>query len=105
MTTVARKVEESRLDELASKGDILRLERDIEIVRKEIAAAKGDTIKWTAGMVAAQTALIIGAMFAVMRTNQPEPSPRFPVVQERRMPAPIQPEPHSSGQGVPVPAR
>ncbi|MBF0295018.1 MAG: hypothetical protein HQL96_07485 [Magnetococcales bacterium] len=98
-------MEESRLAELATKEDILRLERDIEIVRKEIEAAKGDTIKWTAGMFAAQTALIVGAMFAVMRINQSAPLPPLPVVQEMRMPAPLQPAPHAPGQGVPVPAR
>ncbi|MBF0179336.1 MAG: DUF1640 domain-containing protein [Magnetococcales bacterium] len=52
LSGVLQKVEEARLKELATKGDV--------------EAAKAETIKWTAGMFAAQTALIIGAMLAVM---------------------------------------
>ncbi len=51
------------------------LKRDIETrkaeLQKDIALARVTTIQWTAGMFAAQTALIIGAMFAVMKMNQP----------------------------------
>ncbi|MBF0182440.1 MAG: DUF1640 domain-containing protein [Magnetococcales bacterium] len=78
------------------------LQRDIANVDAKIEAAKADTIKWTAGMFAAQTALIIGAMFAVMRPNQPPP--QVPVVQEMRMPAPT-PQAPPPGQGLPAPAR
>ncbi|MBF0131358.1 MAG: hypothetical protein HQL75_02070 [Magnetococcales bacterium] len=84
LSGVLQKVEVARLQELATKGDILRLERDIQ-------SAKVDTIKWTAGMFAAQTALIIGAMFAVMKMNLPSlqpPGNYASPVQEMRLPAP-----------------
>ncbi|MBF0165200.1 MAG: hypothetical protein HQM01_11995 [Magnetococcales bacterium] len=75
----------------ATKAD---LQRDIEAtkadLRRDIEAAKSDTIKWTSGMFAAQTALIIGAMFTVMKINQP-PAPLpyvAPPAQELRLPAP-----------------
>ncbi|MBF0179809.1 MAG: DUF1640 domain-containing protein [Magnetococcales bacterium] len=74
------------------------LQRDIANVEAKIEASKADTIKWTAGMFAAQTALIIGAMFAVMRPNQPPP--QLPVAQEMRVPAPPLP-----GQGSPAQVR
>ncbi|MBF0180167.1 MAG: DUF1640 domain-containing protein [Magnetococcales bacterium] len=98
LSVVLQNVEESRLKELATKGDILRLERDIKELEvkmdAKIETAKADTIKWTAGMFAAQTALIIGAMFALMRNNQPPP--QLPVAQEMRMPVPTlqTPSPH-----------
>ncbi|MBF0179630.1 MAG: DUF1640 domain-containing protein [Magnetococcales bacterium] len=78
------------------------LKRDIANVDAKIEAAKADTIKWTAGMFAAQTALIIGAMFAMMRPNQPLPP--LPVAQEMRMPAPT-PSAPPPGQGVHAPSR
>ncbi|MEO5355145.1 MAG: CCDC90 family protein, partial [Magnetococcus sp. XQGC-1] len=85
-----QKVEASRMQELATKGDVreaeLRLEGKIESVRKDIEAAKSDTLKWTAGMFAAQTALILGALFAVIKMNQP---PAYqPPAQEMRQTAP-----------------
>ncbi|MBF0161422.1 MAG: DUF1640 domain-containing protein [Magnetococcales bacterium] len=70
------------------------LKRDIETTKaelqKDIALARVTTIQWTAGMFAAQTALIIGAMFAVMRTNQPPAQPPVyqPPAQEMRLPLP-----------------
>ncbi|MBF0310000.1 MAG: DUF1640 domain-containing protein [Magnetococcales bacterium] len=82
LSGVLQKVEESRLQELATK-------RDIEI-------AKVETIKWTAGMFAAQTALIIGAMFAMLKMNQPPPQPvayHSTPAQEMRLPSPVQPAP------------
>lgn len=60
-------MQQANLNELATKRDIKALEVKIE-------AAEADTIKWTAGMFAAQTALILGALFAVMKLNQP-PAP------------------------------
>ncbi|MBF0614800.1 MAG: DUF1640 domain-containing protein [Magnetococcales bacterium] len=75
LSSVLQQVEESRLKELATKGDV--------------EAAKAETIKWTAGMFAAQTALIIGAMFAVMKMNQPPaPVSHTPPTQEMRLPTP-----------------
>ncbi|WP_130472492.1 DUF1640 domain-containing protein [Candidatus Magnetaquicoccus inordinatus] len=64
------------------------LKRDIAAIDARIEATKADTIKWTAGMFAAQTALILGAMFAVMRMNQPPPVVYQPPAQELRLPAP-----------------
>ncbi|MBF0401019.1 MAG: DUF1640 domain-containing protein [Magnetococcales bacterium] len=66
------------------------LKKDIETTKaelqKDIALARVTTIQWTTGMFAAQTALIIGAMFAVMKMNQP---PAYqPPAQEMRQPAP-----------------
>ncbi|MEO5334968.1 MAG: CCDC90 family protein [Magnetococcus sp. YQC-5] len=90
LSDVLQKVEASRMQELATKGDVreaeLRLEGKIESVRKDIEAAKSDTLKWTAGMFAAQTALILGALFAVMKMNQP-PAYQSPA-QEMRQTAP-----------------
>ncbi|MBF0098825.1 MAG: hypothetical protein HQM04_18095 [Magnetococcales bacterium] len=75
LATVIQKVEESRMQELATKGDV--------------ESAKVDMIKWTAGMFAAQTALILGAMFAIMRINQPPPIVyQSPAAQELRQMAP-----------------
>ncbi|GAB0055773.1 hypothetical protein SIID45300_00069 [Candidatus Magnetaquicoccaceae bacterium FCR-1] len=58
------------------------LQRDIEATRvglqRDIEVAKSETIRWTAGMFAAQTALIIGAMFAVMKFSQPALAPVSP---------------------------
>ncbi|MEO5363080.1 MAG: hypothetical protein H7838_05590 [Magnetococcus sp. DMHC-8] len=70
------------------------LKRDIETTKadlqKDIALARVTTIQWTAGMFAAQTALIIGAMFAVMRMNQPTPPIAYqPPAQELRQSAPV----------------
>ena len=71
-----QKVEESRLQDLATRGDL--------------EAVKAEMIKWTAGMFVAQTALIIGAMFAVMKMNQPSVQPAVyqPPVQEMRQTLP-----------------
>ena len=76
------------------KRDIALVEANLKVEIKEIdakiEAAKSDTLKWTAGMFAAQTALIIGAMFAVMKVNQPVAQPAMyqPPVQEMRQTAP-----------------
>ncbi|MBF0614271.1 MAG: hypothetical protein G8237_10480 [Magnetococcales bacterium] len=74
---------------------------EIEGVRKEIALSKSETIKWTAAMFAAQTALIIGAMFGVMRMVQPPHMPAHATVQEVR-PAPTV---ATIPPGVTVPAK
>ncbi|MBF0096828.1 MAG: DUF1640 domain-containing protein [Magnetococcales bacterium] len=64
------------------------LKRDIAVIEAKIESSKADTIKWTAGMFAAQTALILGAMFAIMRMNQPPPVVYHPPAQEMRLPTP-----------------
>ncbi len=79
-------------------------------LRKDIESAKVDTIKWTAGMFVAQTALIVGAVFAVMKMNQPNPQPagyNTPPFQEMRLPAPpvtTSPAPASSTLSPAAPA-
>ncbi|MBF0139283.1 MAG: DUF1640 domain-containing protein [Magnetococcales bacterium] len=80
---------ENRAKELDVKIETSKLE-----LRKDIESAKVDTIKWTAGMFVAQTALIIGALFAVMKMNQPNLQPTgyyTPPVQEMRLPTPPTP--------------
>ncbi|MEO5341619.1 MAG: CCDC90 family protein [Magnetococcus sp. MYC-9] len=74
------------------------LKRDIETTRtelqkdiaKDIALARVTTIQWTAGMFAAQTALVLGALFATGRVGQPTAQqPVYqPPAQELRQPAP-----------------
>ncbi|MBF0437392.1 MAG: hypothetical protein HQL77_18795 [Magnetococcales bacterium] len=100
------------------KRDIKELEVKLETViktsnlelRKDIESAKVDTIKWTAGMFVAQTALIVGAVFAVMKMNQPNPQPagyNTPPFQEMRLPAPpvtVSPAPASSTLSPAAPA-
>ncbi|MBF0463137.1 MAG: sel1 repeat family protein [Magnetococcales bacterium] len=80
-------MEASRLQELATKGDIDLAKSELQ---KEIALAKVETIQWTAGMFAAQTALIIGALFTMMRMGQPgaQPTVYQPHTQEMHAPAP-----------------
>ncbi|MBF0142582.1 MAG: DUF1640 domain-containing protein [Magnetococcales bacterium] len=89
LSRVLQVVEESRFRELATRGDVLRLEKEVLRVEKGIESAKAETIKWTAGMFAAQTALILGAIFALMRMNQPHATPapqQDSSVQEMRLP-------------------
>ncbi|MBF0173889.1 MAG: DUF1640 domain-containing protein [Magnetococcales bacterium] len=86
-----------RLDGLATKQELdFRLATVEANLKRDIEAAKSETIKWTAGMFAAQTALIIGAMFAVMKMNQqPAPVSHIPPPQEMRLPA-VPPTPPAS---------
>lgn len=75
-----------RLDGLATRHELAMVEANL---KRDIEAAKSDMIKWTAGMFAAQTALILGAMFAVMKMNQPSAPIHQPSqAQEMRLPAP-----------------
>ena len=61
--------------ELATKGDIATLQREIvsemasreERLRREIAESKTESLKWIVGMLAAQTGLIVAAFFAATR--------------------------------------
>ncbi|MEO5331626.1 MAG: CCDC90 family protein [Magnetococcus sp. YQC-5] len=74
----------------------VKLDAKIEITKialqKDIETAKVETLKWTAGMFAAQTALIIGSMFAMMKMSQPSHEVRLPApqAQEMRLPVPSQ---------------
>ncbi|MBF0137925.1 MAG: CCDC90 family protein [Magnetococcus sp. DMHC-1] len=96
LSKVLQKVEESRLEELATR-------RDVE-------SAKVDVIKWTAGMFTAQTALIIATLFAMIKMNQPNSqSVAYAPIhssQEMRLPAPLplqSPPPPSTPPSTPVP--
>lgn len=61
---VLQTVEESRMQELATKGDIreaeLRMETKIEI-------AKNETIKWMIGLALAQLAMMSGILMTLVR--------------------------------------
>ncbi|MBF0309534.1 MAG: DUF1640 domain-containing protein [Magnetococcales bacterium] len=63
MAGVLGRVEEARHQELATKGDILRLEKEIGLakaeLRKEIETAKSETIKWMFGVAAGQAVFIV----------------------------------------------
>jgi hypothetical protein len=52
--------------ELATKGDIFEVKKEIEAVKLEIEKAKSSTIKWVAGLLAAQGAAIIAAIIAII---------------------------------------
>ncbi|MBF0426793.1 MAG: hypothetical protein HQL66_13340 [Magnetococcales bacterium] len=53
MARLMEQIEASRLKEVAT--------------RQDLAETKADIIRWVAGMFIAQSALIIGAMFAITR--------------------------------------
>ncbi len=94
LSDVIKKVEETRLQELADKGDVreseLRLEAKIE---SSVGNAKVEIIKWTAGMFVAQTALVFGVLFATGRMGQPTMQPTV-----------YQPPAQEMHQSVPLPA-
>ncbi|HIJ83663.1 MAG: DUF1640 protein [Magnetococcales bacterium] len=80
---------ETRFRELDAKIETSKAETLARMDAK-IETSKVDTIKWTAGMFAAQTALILGTMFAMLKMNQPNPQPTgypSPPTQEMRLPA------------------
>ncbi|MEO5341645.1 MAG: CCDC90 family protein [Magnetococcus sp. MYC-9] len=89
LSGVLQKVEEYRLQELATKGDVLRLERDIKELElkldAKIEAAKVETIKW----VIVTGIAILGGVAAINRLV-PSPAPAYyqPPAQELRQPAP-----------------
>lgn len=56
---ILQKVEESRLQELATKRDVRELERKLEV---KIETAKNEILKWVVGLMLAQTGLIIAAI-------------------------------------------
>ncbi|MBF0099047.1 MAG: DUF1640 domain-containing protein [Magnetococcales bacterium] len=79
LAAVIQKVEESRMQELATKGDILRLEKEIE-------KAKVETIKW----VVATGIVILGGLATVNRIFPPMPVYiQTPPAQEMRLPTPV----------------
>ncbi|MBF0178227.1 MAG: hypothetical protein HQL63_15480 [Magnetococcales bacterium] len=96
---ILQQVEESRLKELATKGDIELVKGDIELakaeLRKEIETAKVETIKW----VIATGIVILGGVAAINRLVPPAPAfyaaPH--TSQEMRLPA----LPRQPGDGQP----
>ncbi|MEO5352473.1 MAG: CCDC90 family protein [Magnetococcus sp. XQGC-1] len=102
LSDLLQKVEASRMQELATKGDVREAELRLEA---KIESSKTETIKWVAGMFVAQTALIIGAMFAVMKMNQPPALPPVyqPPVQEMHQTAP--PPAPQAPPAAPTPAQ
>ncbi len=57
---VLQKLEDEIKDDLARKSDIKELELKIEI-------AKNNTIKWVAGLLLAQSAILIGGFFSIIK--------------------------------------
>ncbi|MBF0214785.1 MAG: DUF1640 domain-containing protein, partial [Magnetococcales bacterium] len=89
LSGVLQKVEESRLQDLSTKGDILRLEKEIELtkaeLRRDIEASKVETIKW----VIATGIIILGGVATINRFFPPMfPSFYTPLAQEMRLPVP-----------------
>jgi len=71
--TIVKDIEEIsniKSKELATRGDLreveLKLTKEIEAVRLKIEEAKSSTIKWVAGLLAAQAAAIIAAVIAII---------------------------------------
>ena len=66
---------ELKADVLAVKGDLreteLRLQKELKEtelrLQKDIEKAKSETIRWTVGIIVAQTAAIIAALVAIMK--------------------------------------
>lgn len=91
LTGVLQQVEESHLKNLATKGDIVRLENKIDgkieltkaELRKDIESAKVETIKW----VIATGFIILGGVVTINRLFPPVPVYYQPHHQEMRLPA------------------
>ena len=58
MKTSARRLNKVGIESLRKKTDIKLAELNVSLV-KEIATAKADTIKWVAGMLVAQGAVVV----------------------------------------------
>ena len=82
LSGVLQKVEESRLQELATKGDIDLAKAEL---RKDIEAAKVETIKW----VIVTGIAILGGVAAINRLVPPVPAYYQPPTQEMRQTAPV----------------
>ncbi|MBF0175862.1 MAG: DUF1640 domain-containing protein [Magnetococcales bacterium] len=88
LSRVIQKVEATLQEGVATRRDVDEVRLEVEKVRKEISDSKAETIKWMVGMFAAQTMLIIGTMFAMMKMNQHAPPAYAPphTSQEMRLP-------------------
>lgn len=68
MLDLATKKDMSALEgQLSTKADVAKVELRIAELKRDIAESKSDILKWVAGMFVAQTALIIAALFALVR--------------------------------------
>ncbi|MBF0462101.1 MAG: DUF1640 domain-containing protein [Magnetococcales bacterium] len=64
MAGAFQKMEESRLQELATKGDVREVELRMEA---KIEVAKNETIKWMVGLALAQLAMMAGILMTLVR--------------------------------------
>ncbi|HAT49607.1 MAG: DUF1640 domain-containing protein [Nitrospirae bacterium] len=71
ISDVIQKVETSRLQELATKGDVREFELKLATTKaelqKEIEVAKNETIKWMIGLALAQLTMMAGILVALVR--------------------------------------
>ncbi|WP_130472313.1 coiled-coil domain-containing protein [Candidatus Magnetaquicoccus inordinatus] len=106
LSDVIKKVEETRLQELATKGDVreveLRLEAKIETtkaeLRRDIETAKVETIKW----VIVTGIAVLGGVAAINRLVPPVPTYYQPTIQELRQPYSVPVPPLSPPQSPPT---
>ncbi|MEO5340813.1 MAG: CCDC90 family protein [Magnetococcus sp. MYC-9] len=97
LSDVLQKVEESRLQELATKGDVLRLEKEIETAKTELKRDMKEmelrmVIKMGA-MILASVGMIIGYLRAFPMPVQIVPSPAQEMRQQAPAPSPATPTP------------
>ncbi len=74
-TDILREGRELDLSQLATKADVAALKADLEVrlaelrgdLRREIADAKFDTIKWVVGFGIVQLGALLGVAYAILR--------------------------------------
>jgi uncharacterized membrane protein (DUF106 family) len=62
MQDIVKAYDESSRKDLATKGDIQDVRKEIQDMRKEIQDVKHEILKWTMGMLVAQSALIVAVI-------------------------------------------
>lgn len=71
LSDVIQKAETSRLQELATKGDVRELELKLATTKAElqkaVEVAKNETIKWMIGLALAQLTMMAGILVALVR--------------------------------------
>ena len=71
IVSILERLSEEQKKEAATKGDIAEVKHDIREtelrLQKDIEKAKSETIRWTVGIIVAQTAAIIAALVAIMK--------------------------------------
>ena len=82
------------------------LRGEIKGIDGQIASAKAGTLKWTTGMFVAQTALVMGVLFSLVKLNPPnvQPTAYPPPAQEMRLSVPATVPPVVVQPAVPRPA-